>query len=80
MLFTEEMIDDMMTSDNDPDKVPMYPNINAAAKAFVLVTVLLLATGASLKVILPSFLERRIPSPKVGSGRTAEPLASTGRT
>jgi hypothetical protein len=44
MLFTEEMIDDMMTSDNDPDKVPMYPNINAATKAFVLVTVLLLAT------------------------------------
>jgi hypothetical protein len=38
MLFTEEMIDDMMTPDNDPDKVPMYQNINAAAKAFVLVT------------------------------------------
>jgi hypothetical protein len=31
MLFTEETIDDMMTSDNDPDKVPMYQNINAVS-------------------------------------------------
>jgi hypothetical protein len=35
MLFTEEIIDEMMTYHNDPDKVPMYQNINAAAKAFV---------------------------------------------
>jgi hypothetical protein len=35
MMFTEEMIDDMMTYHNDPDKVPDYKAINAAAKAFV---------------------------------------------
>lgn len=39
MLFTEEMIDDMMTYHNDLDKVPMYQNINAVAKAFVRVIV-----------------------------------------
>jgi hypothetical protein len=80
MLFTEEMIDDMMTFDNDPDKVPTYRTSTRQPRRSSLSLFCSSQRWASLKVILPSFPERRIPSPKVGSGRTAEPLASTGRT
>jgi hypothetical protein len=39
MLFTEDMIDNMMTCHSNPDRVPIYQNIKAAAKAFVRVVV-----------------------------------------